>query len=75
MQIALSKAGCRSAAGGADELIGLRRERYLRPGNPELWPESEVPRRPRFGRDQVENGHEGDIARRPSLTRSGHEPN
>ena len=34
------------------------------------WPETEVPRRPRFGGDQVESGHEADIARRPSLTLS-----
>lgn len=37
------------------------------------WPEAEAPRRPRFGRDQMESGHEADIARRPSLTHIEHD--
>ena len=33
-----------------------------------LWPETEVPRRPRFGRDRVESGHNSDIAEVKRLT-------
>ena len=33
-----------------------------------LWPETEVPRCPRFGRDRVESGHSSDIAEVKRLT-------
>jgi hypothetical protein len=38
-----------------------------------LWPETEVSKRPRFGRDRVESRHNSDIAEVRRLTHHGHE--
>jgi hypothetical protein len=46
----------------------------MRPGHFRLWPEAELTRDPRFGRDRVKSRHNSDIAEVKRLTHLGHRP-
>ena len=47
----------------ATDMFSLQPPRHI-----STLPETEVPRRPRFGRDRVESRHEADIANRSFVT-------
>jgi len=57
----------RSVPEGSQRYIVRNHPRITLP-NVAYWPETEVTRRPRFGRDRVKTGHNSDIAEVKRLT-------